>query len=208
MLLPNLTPREQLTAGRLPLRPVNLMIGLTLFSLGMALLIRAGLGVGPWDVLHLGLSRYLPLSIGTIASILGLLVLLAWIPLKQWPGLGTISNAIYTGATLDFFLWALPEIHHLGWQLFLMLAAITINALGGAMYIGTHLGAGPRDGLMTGLHLRTGASLRLVRTGIEVVVLGVGWLLGGPVGLGTVAFALLVGPATQLFFRYTVVRLP
>lgn len=205
MTITNLTPRQQLV-GRVPLRLLNLFIGLTLYALAMALIIRAQLGVDPWDVFHLGLANYLPLSLGAIVILTAAVVLLAWIPLKQWPGIGTLANALYLGVALDFFLWILPEVH--SWNVLVFTAAIIINGLGGAMYIGSHFGAGPRDGLMTGLHLRTGLSIRLVRTALELSVLGVGWLLGGPVGIGTVAYALLIGPATQLFFRFTIIRLP
>ncbi|WP_345472103.1 hypothetical protein QMQ05_00450 [Glutamicibacter ectropisis] len=208
MTITNLTPRQQLSSGRVPLRLTNLFIGLTLYALAMALIIRAQLGVDPWDVFHLGLANYLPLSLGVIVILTGVLILLAWIPLKQWPGIGTIANALYIGVALDFFLWVLPEVHSLGWQIAVFAVAIIINGLGGAMYIGSHFGAGPRDGLMTGLHLRTGLSIRLVRTALELTVLGIGWLMGGPVGIGTVAYALLIGPATQFFFRWTIIRLP
>ncbi len=208
MTITNLTPRQQLSAGRLPLRLTNLFVGLTLYALAMALLIRAQLGVDPWDVFHLGLANHVPLSLGTIVIIVGALVLLAWIPLKQWPGLGTVANTLYLGLALDFFLRFLPNIQGLGWQILTLAIAILINGLGGALYIGSHFGPGPRDGLMTGLHLRTGLSIRLIRTVLELTVLALGWLLGGPVGLGTVAYALLIGPATQLFFRRASVRLP
>ena len=205
-LLP-LTPVEQLRAGRLPSRLVRLFIGLTFFGVAMGAFVRAGLGVAPWDVLHLGLARHIPLSLGTIIIIVGLLVLLAWIPLRQWPGLGTIANAVWIGVSADFTLWLLPDIHGLALQISVIAVALLVNGLGGALYIGSQFGAGPRDGLMTGLHLRTGWSLRLIRTGIEVTVLGIGWLLGGTVGLGTVAYALLIGPSTQFFLRWTIVDL-
>lgn len=208
MSLHNLSPLDQLRAGKLVLRLANLFIGLLLFALAMALLIRAQLGVDPWDVLHLGLANHVPLSLGTIVIIVGVLVLLAWIPLKQWPGLGTIANVLVIGLALDFFLWLIPDVQGLAWQILALLGAIAINGLGGALYIGCHFGPGPRDGLMTGLHLRTGRSIRLLRTIIELAVLALGWLLGGPVGVGTVAYALAIGPATQFFFKYTTVELP
>lgn len=208
MTITNLTPRQQLASGRLSLRFFNLFVGLSLYALAMAMIIRAQLGVDPWDVLHLGIANHVPLSLGTIIILVGALVLLAWIPLRQWPGLGTIANTLYLGVALDFFLRFLPEINGLGWQILTLVLAILINGLGGALYIGSHFGPGPRDGLMTGLHLRTGLSLRLIRTALELSVLGIGWLLGGPVGLGTVAYAVLIGPATQLFVARTSVRLP
>lgn len=205
-LLP-LTPLQQLRAGRLPLRLTNLFVGLTLFGIAMAIFIRAGLGQAPWDVLHYGLSTRLPLSIGTIIILVGLLVLLLWIPLKQWPGLGTIANAVWIGVAADATLWLLPPIHDLGWQIAAITVALVVNGLGGALYIGAQFGPGPRDGLMTGLHLRTGMSMRLVRTVVELTVLAIGWLLGGIFGVGTVAYALLIGPLTQFFLRWTVVTL-
>lgn len=208
MNITNMTPRQQLRAGRLPLRLLQLSIGLTLFALGSALIIRAGLGVDPWDVLHIGVASRVPLSLGTVVIITGGVVLLGWLPLRQWPGLGTLCNAIWIGLALDMFLAVLPPVHGLPWQAGTLLLAIAVNGLGGALYIGSHLGPGPRDGLMTGLHLRTGLSIRLVRTAIELSALSVGWLLGGPVGIGTLAFALGVGPCTQFFFRFTIVALP
>lgn len=207
MSLTNLSPRQQFAAGRVPLRLTSLFTGLVLFALAMALMVRADLGVDPWNVFHLGLSHHLPLSLGTIVIIVGIIMLLTWIPMKQWPGLGTIANVFVIGLALDGFLLILPEVTGLGWQILTLFGAIVINGLGGAMYIGSHFGAGPRDGLMTGLHLRTGLSIRLVRTGIELLVLGIGWLLGGPVGLGTVAYALLIGPSTQFFFRFSIIKL-
>ncbi|MCO1337801.1 hypothetical protein BJH93_02680 [Kocuria polaris] len=205
-LLP-LTPLQQVRAGRLPLRFMNLFIGLTLFGAAMAIFIRAGLGQAPWDVLHYGLSTRMPLSIGTIIILLGFVVLLLWIPLKQWPGLGTIANVLWLGIAADITLWLVPPIEGLAWQIAAVAAALVINGIGGALYIGAQFGPGPRDGLMTGIHLRTGLSMRLIRTVIEVSVLAIGWLLGGIVGLGTVAYALLIGPSTQFFLRWTVVEL-
>lgn len=207
MSLTNLSPRQQFAAGRVPLRLASLFTGLLLFALAMALMVRANLGVDPWNVFHLGISHHVPLSLGSIVIIVGVIMLLTWIPMKQWPGVGTIANVFVIGAALDVFLLVLPEFSGLGWQILCLIAAILINGLGGAMYIGSHFGAGPRDGLMTGLHLRTGLSIRLVRTSIELLVLGIGWLLGGPVGLGTVAYALLIGPSTQFFFRFTIIKL-
>jgi len=208
MQITNMTPRQQLHAGRMPLRLCNLFLGLTLFALAAALVIRTGLGVGPWDVLHIGLAHHVPLSLGTVVIILSGVVLLAWIPLRQWPGLGTLCNAIWIGAALDLFLFILPEIRTLPLQFATLALAIVINGLGGAMYIGSHLGPGPRDGLMTGIHLQSGLSIRLVRTLLELSVLCLGWLLGGPVGIGTLAFALLIGPSTQFFFRFVIIDLP
>lgn len=208
MSLTNLSPRQQLRAGRLPLRLTYLILGLLFFALAMALMIRAQLGVDPWNVLHLGIANHVPLPLGTIVILTGALVLLTWIPLKQWPGLGTVANVLIIGVGLDLFLAIIPPIEGLGWQITVFLLGILINGLGGAMYIGSHFGAGPRDGLMTGLHLRTGRSIRLIRTGIEVSVLAIGWVLGGQVGLGTVAYALLIGPSVQFFMKFMILRLP
>ncbi|MEE1621413.1 YczE/YyaS/YitT family protein [Zafaria sp. Z1313] len=206
-LLP-LTPLQQLRAGRMPSRLLRLFVGLTLFGAAMAAFVRAGLGVAPWDVLHLGIARHVPLSLGTVIIVVGFAVLLLWIPLRQWPGLGTIANVVWIGVSTDVALLVIPPINGLAAQLAVVAAALAVNGLGGALYIGSQLGPGPRDGLMTGLHLRTGLSLRLVRTGIEVAVLAAGWMLGGIVGLGTVAYALLIGPSTQFFLRWSVVELP
>ena len=203
----NLTPAAQLRAGRLPLRLVQLFVGLTLFGFSMALMIRGQLGMLPWDVLHYGVASHLPLSIGTIIIVVSLLVLLFWVPLRQSPGLGTIANAIWIGIATDVSLLFLPAVSNLPWQLSFMLGGIVLNGMATAMYIGSQLGPGPRDGLMTGLSRVTGSSLRLVRTGIEVVVVVAGWLLGGIVGAGTLLFAVSIGPLTQFFLPAFIVDL-
>ena len=204
--LPSLTSRQQLTAGHLPVRLVQLSSGLVLYGASMALMVESGLGVMPWDVLHQGLARYLPFSFGQTAVLVGLLVLLLWIPLRQWPGLGTIANAVVIGFVADAVLWLLPTPE--GWapRILLVVGGVVLNALATAIYIGSILGPGPRDGLMTGLHHRTGWSIRLVRTCIEVVVVAIGWLLGGTLGLGTVLYAIAIGPLTQFFLPFTVSR--
>jgi uncharacterized membrane protein YczE len=184
------------------------MVGLTLFGLSMAMLIRAGLGMLPWDVLHYGVALHVPLSFGTIVVLVSFAVLLLWIPLREMPGLGTIANALWIGVAADVSLALLPSPATLGWQVAMMLGAIVLNGLSTALYIGAQLGPGTRDGLMTGLARRLPVSLRLIRTGIEVVVVLVGWLLGGVVGVGTVLFALAIGPLTQFFLPRLVVRLP
>lgn len=206
--LRRLTPAQQLRAGRLPRRLTQLMVGLTLFGLSMAMLIRAGLGMLPWDVLHYGVALHVPLSFGTIVVLVSFAVLLLWIPLREMPGLGTIANALWIGVAADVSLALLPSPTALGWQVAMMLGAIVLNGLSTALYIGAQLGPGTRDGLMTGLARRLPVSLRLIRTGIEVVVVLVGWLLGGVVGVGTVLFALAIGPLTQFFLPRLVVRLP
>ncbi len=206
--LPRLNSLEQLRAGRLGRRLPQLYAGLFLYGFSMAMMIKADLGLDPWDVLHQGLSRYLPVSFGTVTIIVGAVVLLLWIPLRQWPGLGTISNVFVIGLSADFGLWLLPTSDALAVRIGLMVAAVVLNGLAGAAYIGSHFGPGPRDGLMTGLVARTGGSLRLIRTGIEVSVLVVGFLLGGTVGVGTVLYAVAIGPLVQLFLPLVAVRLP
>ena len=191
-------PIAQLRAGFLPRRLVQLYVGLTLYGLSMALMIESRLGLDPWDVLHYGIAQHLPLSFGTVVIGVGLLVLLAWIPLRQWPGLGTISNAIVIGLVTDAALALLARPDAIGWRVTFLVAGIVGNGIATAMYIGAHLGPGPRDGLMTGLVRRTGLSVRLVRTTIEVSVLAIGWLLGGVVGVGTVAYALAIGPLVHV----------
>lgn len=204
--LARMTPREQLRAGRLPRRLTQLFIGLTIFGLSMAMLIRAGLGMIPWDVFHYGVATHVPLSFGTIAILVALAVLLLWIPLREMPGLGTIANAVWVGLSADAALALLTTPDSLVLQVLMMVGGIVLNGAATALYIGAQLGPGPRDGLMTGLAHRTRFSLRLIRTGIEVTVVLIGWLLGGVVGVGTVLFAVSIGPLTQLFLPPLVVQ--
>lgn len=206
--LRRMTPAQQLRAGRLPLRLGTLFLGLTLFGISLAMMIQAGLGMMPWDVLHYGLSRHLPLSIGSILIALSLLLLLLWIPLREMPGVGTIANAIWVGVVLDVALLVLPTVEAMGGRIPMMIGGIVLNGLATAMYIGAQLGPGPRDGLSTALARLLPMSLRVVRTGIEVIVVITGWLLGGVVGVGTVLFALTIGPLVQTFLPYLSVRLP
>ncbi|MEU8137754.1 YczE/YyaS/YitT family protein [Streptodolium elevatio] len=165
----------------------------------MALMLRAGLGLDPWDVFHQGLQERTPLSFGAVTAVVGAAVLLLWWPLRQRPGLGTVSNVVVIGVSVDASLRVLPEADGLAWQVVFMLASVVLNAVAGGAYIGARLGPGPRDGLMTGLVRRTGRSVRLVRTCIEVTVLAVGLVLGGSVGVGTVVYALGIGPLVQIF---------
>ncbi|NYI70031.1 putative membrane protein YczE [Naumannella cuiyingiana] len=206
--LQNLGPIEQLRAGRLARRIPQLLVGLFLYGFSIAMQVRGALGVAPWDVLTQGLSRWLPLSFGTIAILVSVVVLLLWIPLRQLPGLGTICNVVLVGISADIGLALIPVVDDLGPRIALTVGGVVLNGLAGGLYIGAQFGPGPRDGLMTGLHRRTGRSLRLVRTGIEVVVLSIGWLLGGQVWIGTLLYALAIGPLTQFFLRWTLVRLP
>jgi uncharacterized membrane protein YczE len=188
-----------------PRRLVQLYAGLVLYGLSMAVLVRSGLGVMPWDVLHQGLARQLDWSLGAVTVLVGALVLLAWIPLRERPGLGTISNVVVIGLAVDAALQVIPEAPSLVAGIGFMVAGVLLNAVATAAYIGVRLGPGPRDGLMTGLVRRTGGSVRLVRTSIEVVVVATGWLLGGTLGLGTVLYALAVGPLVHaLLPRLTV----
>lgn len=184
---------------RLGRRLVQLYVGLALYGASLALLVRAELGVAPWDVLHQGLAHQTGLSIGTWVVLAGVLVLLLWVPLRQRPGLGTVSNALLVGVALDATLALLPPLPAgvpLGAHVLVLAAGVALNGLATALYIGARLGPGPRDGLMTGLAAR-GHPVRVVRTVIEVGVLATGWLLGGTVGLGTVVYALGIGPLAQ-----------
>jgi uncharacterized membrane protein YczE len=185
--------------GRMVRRLAQLYGGLVLYGVSMAFQIRAGLGLDPWDVLHQGLATHTGLSFGTITMLVGAAVLLAWIPLRQRPGLGTVSNVIVIGLSVDGALAVLPAAHRWWAQVGLLASAIVLNGVAGGCYIGARFGPGPRDGLMTGLVRRTRRSVRLVRTSIEVTVLATGWLLGGSVGVGTVAYALSIGPLVHLF---------
>jgi uncharacterized membrane protein YczE len=203
-----LNPIAQLRAGRLPRRLAQLYVGLVLYGVSMGLMIESRLGLDPWDVLHYGITQHLPLSFGTVVILVGFVVLLAWIPLRQWPGLGTISNAIVIGVVTDVALALLTEPDALWLRIVFLAVGIVANGFATAMYIGAHFGPGPRDGLMTGLVRRTGLSVRVVRTSIEVTVLVVGWILGGLVGIGTVAYALGIGPIVHLLLPYFEVRLP
>jgi uncharacterized membrane protein YczE len=205
--LSTLNPVEQLRAGKLPRRLVQLYLGLTLYGASMGLMIQGNLGLDPWDVLHSGITEHLDLSFGTVVIAMSFLVLLGWIPLRQWPGLGTISNAIVIGLVTDLTLSTVDRPDAFWLRILFMLAGIVVNALAGAMYIGAQFGPGPRDGLMTGLVRRTGLSVRLVRTTIEVTVLAIGWLLGGVVGFGTVAYALAIGPLVHVLLPLFTVKL-
>jgi uncharacterized membrane protein YczE len=189
-------------------RPVQLFAGLTLYGVSLALMVRANLGLDPWDVLHQGVSRHLGWSLGTVVNVTGALVLLLWIPLRQRPGVGTISNVFVIGFAVDAALEVLPPVASLPSRTLLLACGVLLNAVATAAYIGARLGPGPRDGLMTGLVARTGRSTRVVRTSIEVGVLATGWLLGGSVGVGTVAYALLIGPLVQPLLPILTVPIP
>lgn len=204
--LENLSLRAQLRLDRLPLRGAALMAGLTGYGVSLALLIRSTLGADPWDVLHVALADRLGVSVGTVIIAVSFLVLLAWIPLRQHPGIGTLANALWVGVAADITLRLVPEAAGLGAAVAMMLGAIVLNGVSDAVYIGAQLGPGPRDGLMTGLHLRYGMPIGPVRFGIEAAVLLVGWLLGGPVGIGTFLYALAIGPIVHLVLPRVTLR--
>ncbi len=187
-------------------RLARLLFGLVLFGAGLALMVIADLGLAPWDVFHQGVSALTGIPIGTIVIITGLLLLVTWIPLRERVGIGTIANAIVIGLVLDLLLLVLPErLDLLVARWAAMLVGVVVVAIGSGFYIGAGLGPGPRDGLMTGIAKR-GHSLQAVRVGIELGALIVGWLLGGTVGIGTVVFALTIGPLVQFFlYRLQVV---
>jgi uncharacterized membrane protein YczE len=172
-----------------------LVLGLWVFGAGEAFLVDADLGVSPWTVLAQGVDTQLSIGIGWATFVTSVVVLLLWIPLRERPGLGTIANAVIIALALGVTVPLLPQPEDLGWRAAEVLAGIALIGLGSGLSLTTGLGPGPRDGWMTGLHRRTGISVTWVRLVIELVVLGVGWLLGGTVGVGTVAFALLIGPS-------------
>jgi uncharacterized membrane protein YczE len=180
-----------------------LLVGLTGYGFSMALMVRAGLGLDPWDVFHQGLAGRTGMTIGIASAVVGVAVLLAWIPLRNRPGIGTVANVIVIAVTVDAGMAMLPTPESLPVRVAMMLGAVVLNGLSTVLYIGAGMGPGPRDGLMTGLVARTGLSVRLVRTSIEATVLAVGWLLGGTVGIGTVVYAFGIGPLVQLIVRLT-----
>ncbi|HEY9327662.1 MAG TPA: hypothetical protein VIS09_05415 [Streptomyces sp.] len=183
-------------------RLIQLYAGLALYGASSALLVVAGLGLEPWGVLHQGLAERTGISIGVVSIIIGAIVLLLWIPLRQRPGLGTVSNVFAVGLAMDGTLALVPEVHGLVAQAGVMVAGIVLNGVATGLYIAARFGPGPRDGLMTGLHRRTGRSIRFVRTAIEIAVVVTGFLLGGSLGAGTVLYALAIGPLAQFFLRF------
>ena len=202
-----LSPLAQLRAGRLTRRLTQLAVGLVLYGVSMAMMVRGGLGLDPWDVFHYGVASGIPLSFGGVVIVTGVAVLLLWIPLRQMPGLGTVANAVLIGLATDAALAVLVSPEAFAGRLGLLLGGVALNGLATALYIGSQFGPGPRDGLMTGLVRRTGLSVGLVRTSIEVSVVAVGWLLGGVVGAGTVLYALAIGPLVQLLLPRFIVDL-
>ncbi|GGL96204.1 MULTISPECIES: membrane protein YczE [Micromonospora] len=199
--------------GNFRYRPVRrltqLYLGLVLYGTSMAMMLRSDLGLNPWDVFHQGLSRVSGMSIGTATIVTGVAVLLLWIPLRLRPGLGTVSNVLVIGLVVDGALALIPTDLPLAVRIGLLVTGIVGNGLATGLYLGARFGPGPRDGLMTGYAARRpGRSVRLVRTVIEIAVLALGWLLGGTVGLGTVAYALAIGPLAQFFIPICTVAPP
>jgi uncharacterized membrane protein YczE len=188
---------------RATLRGTALLIGLCGYGFSMAMMVRAGLGLDPWDVFHQGLSKHTGMTIGVASAVVGVAVLLAWIPLRNRPGIGTVANVIVIAVTVDAGMWLLVPPTSLPVRIAMMVGAVVLNAFSTVLYVGAGLGPGPRDGLMTGLVARTGLSVRSVRTSIEATVLAVGWLLGGTVGVGTVLYAFGIGPLVQFFLWLT-----
>lgn len=201
-VLVDLGPIAQLRAGRLARRLPQLYVGLFLYGVSLAMMVRGALGLAPWDVLHSGFIRHVPMSLGQAVVLFSFVVLVLWIPLREMPGLGTISNAVVVGLSADATLAVLERPDAVLVRVGLMVGGVVLCGFASALYIGAQLGRGPRDGLMTGLSRRTGLSLRLVRTGLEVAVVVIGLLLGGVLGIGTVAYALAIGPLTQLMLPW------
>ncbi|GHA05184.1 YitT family protein [Streptomyces echinoruber] len=189
------------TNSRLVRRLTQLYAGLVLYGVSSALLVTAGLGLEPWGVLHQGLSEWTGLPIGQVSIVVGAAVLLLWVPLRQRPGLGTVSNVVVVGLAMDGALALLPDARGLAVRIPVLLAGVVLNGAATGLYIAARFGPGPRDGLMTGLHRRTGRSIRLMRTAVEVAVVATGFALGGTVGAGTVLYALSIGPLAQFFLR-------
>ena len=189
-------------------RLLQLALGLFLFGFSTALMLRAGLGLNPWDVFHQGVAERLGWSIGAVIVGVGALVLLLWIPLRERPGVGTISNMLFVGLAANWSLSMLPAAQGLPAQIAFLVGGIVLQGIAAGVYIGAGLGPGPRDGLMTGLVRRTGWSIRSVRSGLEVAVVAAGWLLGGTVGIGTLLYAVAIGPLVQIFLKLFTIPKP
>ncbi|WP_218058196.1 YitT family protein [Streptomyces sp. Wb2n-11] len=200
-------PLTYVPLGESPLRRLpQLLTGLALYGFSLALTVRSALGANPWSVLNEGLEHRTSLSFGTVTALVGVLVLLLWIPLKQRPRFGTVANIVVLAYASDLGLLFVPEDLGLPARAGLLAGGVLLNGFSVAVYVGARLGPGPRDGLMTGLSAATGRSIRLVRTLIEIAVLAAGWLLGGTVGAGTVLYALAVGPTAQFFMPWFACR--
>ena len=189
-------------------RLVQLNVGLFLYGFTMAMLVESTLGLDPWDVFHEGVAKHVALTFGQVVIATGAVVLLLWIPLRQKPGIGTVLNVIVIGMAADFGIAVISQPDSLWLRVFLLVGGIVGNAFAGALYIGAALGPGPRDGLWLGLVRRTGRSVRLWRTVIEISAVAVGFVLGGTVGVGTVLYAVAIGPLVQLFLPLVAAKVP
>jgi len=192
----------------LPARLVRLNVGLFLYGITMAMMVESTLGLDPWDVFHEGVTRHVDLSFGQVVIVTGAVVLLLWIPLRQLPGVGTVLNVVVIGLAADFGIALIAEPEEVWLRVLLLVGGVVGNGFAGALYIGAALGPGPRDGLWLGLVRRTGRSVRWWRTVIEVTVLAIGFVLGGTVGIGTVLYALTIGPIVQAFLPLVQVEVP
>lgn len=197
-----------MTTTGLPARLVRLFVGLFLYGFTMAMMVESTLGLDPWDVFHEGVTRHVGLSFGQVVIATGAVVLLLWIPLRQLPGVGTVANVVVIGLAADLGIAVIAQPDDLWLRSLLLVGGIVGNGFAGALYIGAALGPGPRDGLWLGLVRRTGRSVRLWRTVIEVTVLAVGFALGGTVGVGTVLYAVTIGPIVQAFLPLVQVEVP
>lgn len=189
-------------------RLIQLNVGLFLYGFTMAMLVESTLGLDPWDVFHEGITNHVPLTFGQVVIATGAVVLVLWIPLRQMPGVGTVLNVVVIGLAADFGIAVIAQPDEMWLRILLLVGGVVGNAFAGALYIGAALGPGPRDGLWLGLVRRTGRSVRLWRTVIEVTVLAVGFVLGGTVGVGTVLYALAIGPLVQMFLPLTAAKVP
>lgn len=205
--LADLGPLAQLRAGRLARRLPQLVVGLVLYGVSLAMMVRGAFGLAPWDVFHSGFIRHVPVTLGQAVVLFSFVVLLFWIPLREKPGIGTVANAILVGLSADATLALLAQPDSVTLRVVLTVGGVVANGLATALYIGAQFGRGPRDGLMTGLSRRTGHSLRLVRTCLEVGMVALGLLLGGALGVGTVLYALAIGPLSQLMLPFCTVEL-
>ena len=187
-------------------RLFQLLVGLILYGLAVAMIVRAGLGLDPWNVLNQGVAERLPLSYGVVMILIGAAVLLLWLPLRQKPGIGTVANVFLIGVFADLGLAWIPADLPLAVRIVMLVAGVVLTGVATGAYVGAGLGPGPRDGLMTGIVKRTGWPVKCVRTAIEIAVVAVGWLLGGAVGLGTVLFALTIGPLVHVFLPLFTIR--
>lgn len=192
---------------RLVRRGTQLLVGLVICGVAIAFILQAGIGAAPWDVLTAGLINHLPLSFGVVTVMVSAVVLLLWIPLRERPGVGTVLNALLVGPSADLGFFLLPEPQTLWLQALFFAIGLLLFGVGSGLYIGAGFGSGPRDGLMTGLHRKFGIPIWVARTGLEVTVVVIGWIMGGPAGVGTVVFTFAIGPLCQVFIKQFTVPL-